>query len=361
MPVKIIEESREKTVNFLEDVDVEFVSLVRHGANQMPFRIIKEEKGGGMPNMMIVQRILVAKHLNMKELPGLEGAGWLADAHLENAVDKGPYFVSEQADLDLFDTSTLKMVKVHDDGVWALVGGVKEGTDTKAMISLDTEHEKVAKEMPVSPMDAAVPMPSSMQTVVSFRELFFRELDSMLDVVIGSLNKSAGDTKKRKEVVLSALDSFRSFLAIGLDALGEESAKIEKIEAKKIVKEDENMFKTKEEFAQAVKELVQPMLDELAKVVKEEILKSATPAPEPVTTPDPAPAPAAPAPVVDNSAKELASTVEKLATKVDDLVKKWEGSLVTEPAAITQPDPAPVVKGDKGKVSPFSGMLTGRK
>lgn len=45
--VKIITEEAEKDVTFLVDVDPLFVSLVKHGANQQPFRVIKEEKKKG--------------------------------------------------------------------------------------------------------------------------------------------------------------------------------------------------------------------------------------------------------------------------------------------------------------------------
>jgi hypothetical protein len=361
MPVKIIEETKEKQIAFLEDVDVEFVSLVRHGANQMPFRIIKEEKGGGMKDMMIVQRVLVAKHVDLKGVSRLEGAEWLADANLEKAADKGAYHVAEQADLDLFDQTTLKMVKVHDDGVWALVGAVKEGTDTKNMLALGAEHTKVAKEMQSPPMDAAIPMPAAMQTAVSFRELFFRELDSMLDVVVGTLNQSAGDTAKRKTVVLSAVDSFRSFLSIGLDALGGESAKIKKVEAKQTVKEESDMFKTIEEFTKAVKELVGPMIEEATKGIKDEIAKVAKPVETPpAAAPAPSPSPAPDTKTVDDAVKavetKVMEAVSAVTAKVDDLVKKWDNAPVTDPAATTTPDPAPVQKGDKS--SPFSGMLT---
>ncbi len=42
--IKVVTEMMEKEVTFLVDVDPLFVSLVKHGANQQPFRVIKEEK-----------------------------------------------------------------------------------------------------------------------------------------------------------------------------------------------------------------------------------------------------------------------------------------------------------------------------
>jgi len=45
--MKIVSEVKEADVTFLTDADVQFVSLVRHGANRSPFKVIKEEKEGG--------------------------------------------------------------------------------------------------------------------------------------------------------------------------------------------------------------------------------------------------------------------------------------------------------------------------
>lgn len=46
--IRVVTEMAEKDVTFLTDVEPYFVSLVKHAANQMPFRVIKEdaEKGG---------------------------------------------------------------------------------------------------------------------------------------------------------------------------------------------------------------------------------------------------------------------------------------------------------------------------
>jgi len=43
--VRVITELAEKEVTFLTDVDAMFVSLVKHAANQMPFRVIKSDDG----------------------------------------------------------------------------------------------------------------------------------------------------------------------------------------------------------------------------------------------------------------------------------------------------------------------------
>lgn len=233
---------------------------------------------------------------------------------------------------------------------------MKGEVDAKNMLVLGAEHTKVAKEMGVAPLDSPIPMPAAMQTAVSFRELFFKELDSMLDVVIGTLNQSAGDTTKRKATVMSAVEGFRSFLSIGLDSLGGESAKIEKVEAVRSTKEEIKMFKDKEEFEAAVKALVDPLITgvmDAVKGMKDEIAKMVKPV-EPVA---PAPAPVDP-PVADKTAEALKVVTEQvtaLGSKLDEAVKKWDNAPATEPAGATEPEPKRVEKAQK---SVFSGMLT---
>ena len=137
MPLKIIEETVEKDIAFLEDVNVKFVSLVRHGAAQMPFRVIKSDEKGGVGNtMMVIQSILVPEHLKLSNFIEKDGMGWLAEAQTEKSDDYEEYCRFEQVDAANFTSTTLKMVKLHGEGIWALAGKLKEGADVDGAITL---------------------------------------------------------------------------------------------------------------------------------------------------------------------------------------------------------------------------------
>jgi hypothetical protein len=364
MPVRVIEETVEKDVAFLEDVDVKFVSLVRHGANQMPFRVLKSEKTeGGDQDMMVVQSILVSKHVDPSALPETEGLEWLSEAKMDRGREYESYRKFDQTDLDAFDDSTLKMVKLHDDGVWALAGVLKEAAKTERVLTLNSAQAVAANKMPVPPLDEPVP-PTTAAAVTSFRDLFYSELDSMIAVLTGALNQSGGDMKKRKSTVLNALDAFRAFLSFGLDALGSESAKMEARDpVAKEPKEVEKMelFKTKEEFAESVTailtETLPGLIDEKVSE-KVEALKAALQEEKAAKTePAPAAEPTA-AKSDDDPMEKITAAVAKLTERVDEIALKWDNGLATQPAG-NRTDEAATSKSDKTetKRSVFSGLL----
>jgi hypothetical protein len=366
----MIKETVEKDVTFLEDVDVQFVSLVRHGANQMPFRILKSEKEGGDGNEMnlIVQSILVPKHLELDELVGKEDLSWLAEANVSKGTDHDEYRTFDQAEVSRFDEATLKMVKVHNSGVWALVGSLKEGEEIEQAITLGQKEVDAAKEIPLSPMESPVDGPAVNQAkAVSFRDMFYKELDNMLSVVTGVLNQSTGEMGKRKKSVLSALDAFRSFVVIGLDSLQGEAAKIDTRdvteEARSQKEEDMELFKTKEEFAGAVGEVVAGtvpgLMDEYFKglleleaaektaadaAAAEEEAKKNQAKKDDETQPDP-------------EKEELKKEVAELKAKMEDLAKKWDNTPVTDGAGAANEDPPGKDTTKKEEKSVFSGLL----
>ena len=70
---KVISTIVENEVTFLTDVDVEFVSMVKHGANRTPFKILKSDKGGADMNK-VIQAVLIPKSLSDEEAQkALEG------------------------------------------------------------------------------------------------------------------------------------------------------------------------------------------------------------------------------------------------------------------------------------------------
>jgi hypothetical protein len=363
MPVRVIEDTVEKDVTFLRDVDVKFVSLVRHGACQMPFRVIKSEgEGGDCRDMMIVQSILVPKHLDLAELTGKEDLEWLSDANLETGKDFEEYRTFAQEEVELFDVESMKMVKVHGEGVWALAGQLKDGASPARGIALGQTEEEAAKEIPLSPMDTPIPATAAASAAMSFKELFYRELDNMLGVVTGTLNQSGQKIPTRKKTILSAVDAFRSFLVMGLDALGQNAAKIDKVEVhnkpQPTEEEDMALFTTEEEFVEAMKgvlkDTIPGMIDE--HILALQSLKDAEEKPpeEPETKET-----VEKTETTGEEDNKVLEAVTALAKKVDDLEKKWENDPATE-ATGTEGAEEETKKGDEEeetKPSVFGGLL----
>lgn len=343
----------EKRIDFLVNVDPEFVSLVRHGANRTPFRVVKSEEG--VNEMMFVQSILVPKSVNLDEIVSKEGLTWLEKVKLSSKEDFDDYVKLHQMPVAKFEKN-LNMVKLDPSGVYAITGSLVDKEDSKDALTF--ESKKVSKMMEVSgsPADAPVAEVERKPYVVSFKEMFEVELDNFLSVVRGTLNQSGVTPEKRKKTVMSALDGFKSFLTVALDAVNtakkedhgftELNDKLEKIHNEIINGGNTDM--TKDE----VKAIVIETLDEKAKEVtsKEQIELAAKEEKDKVTK-------------TDMAMETLNTTIKDIVDKVDGIVKKQEelgNQIVSAPAGnVPAGNAAPNIP-DKPR-SIFSGLITGRK
>ena len=269
--MKIVSEVKEADVTFLTDADVQFVSLVRHGANRSPFKVIKEEKEGGDGKMtMVIQSILVPKNSSLEDLAKKKDCAWAVEAKTDSKETFDTYDKYVQIEEDGFVQNSLQLTKLDGNGTFAMVGSLKDG---KSKEVLTIPEQKM--DIPISPMDTAIAEADGPAFVLTFRDMFDKELSGFLDVVRGTMTQSKVDTKKRKASVMSALTAFGNFLSIGIDAIdsnakggkkeekdnavGEAAASIIKAmeDSKKLNGgEDMTLFKTKEDFVSAVVEIL---------------------------------------------------------------------------------------------------------
>ena len=269
--MKIVSEVKEADVTFLTDADVQFVSLVRHGANRSPFKVIKEEKEGGDGKMtMVIQSILVPKNSSLEDLAKKKDCAWAVEAKTDSKETFDTYDKYVQIEEDGFVQNSLQLTKLDGNGTFAMVGSLKDG---KSKEVLTIPEQKM--DIPISPMDTAIAEADGPAFVLTFRDMFDKELSGFLDVVRGTMTQSKVDTKKRKASVMSALTAFGNFLSIGIDAIdsnakggkkeekdnavGEAAASIIKAmeDSKKLNGGgDMTLFKTKEDFVSAVVEIL---------------------------------------------------------------------------------------------------------
>lgn len=94
MPLKIVSVPVEKNVTMLEDAEVSFISLVRHGANRMPFRVMKADVEKGGPG---------SGHFGHAGIPGHRGGSAPGDG--EGGAD---------ADVDTTSESAVEMSLISD-------------------------------------------------------------------------------------------------------------------------------------------------------------------------------------------------------------------------------------------------------
>jgi hypothetical protein len=257
--------------------------------------------------------------------------------------------------VDRFE-KTLNMIKLDPSGVYAITGNLVNKEDSKDALTF--EPKKVSKMMEVSgsPADTPIAEVERKPYVVSFKEMFEVELDNFLSVVRGTLNQSGVTPEKRKKTVMSALDGFKSFLTVALDAVGkakkedheflELNNKLEKIHNEIINGGNKDM--TKDE----VKAIVIETLDENVKEVtsKEEIALKAQQDQDKAKK-------------ADTEMTTLSVTIKELVDKVDGVVKKQEelgNQIVADPAGNISAGTAALPASNK-PISVFSGLISGRK
>lgn len=351
---------KEKVINFLTNVDPEFVSLVRHGANRTPFRVIKSEEG--IHEMMFVQSILVPRNVDINSISEKEGLGWLKSATLNDKEEFDEYVKYHQIKVSKFD-GKLSMTKVDPSGVYAITGKLVNKEDESNAITV--KDESVSKMMNIEQSAAETPVAEVERKpyVISFKEMFDVELDNFLSVVRGTLSQTGIAPDKRKKTVMTALDGFRNFLTIALDTVSDNSksdssefAKLsEKLETiHSVIVNGGSKDMTKEEVKAIVIETLAEKANEVTASKQEEKREG-------VTSPN--------ASSTETASKQLEDTIKSLSESVNGIVSKMDelskaqkelgNQIVTVPAA-SHEDTPPKPVGDK-PTSVFSGLITGRR
>ena len=342
MPIKISKNQKEKEVGFLFDVNPEFVSLVRHGANQQPFRIVKNEEGGS--NVKIIQSILVPAGTDIQKLVGMEGLEYLAEAKLDSVHKTDEYERYDQIKSE--KVSDIQVLKVGEG--WLLVGTINENEKSDdALVVSEEQYEKLA-QLPTP--EALADDPYFLEYGQTFMSSIDRELYAMAEVISGALKQANAKGTNRKKTIFAAIDSFKSYMAIAVDALGNEATKTDTLD--KFLKGGDNMelFKDEAEFTAKVQGLIAAGNDNLMVKMQEMIDKKA----EPVTEPAPEPIKKADE---DPVVKDLKMQIATLTTGLSEMKEKFDAQLETLPSPDLDPE-IPPGDAEELKKNPFGGLLT---
>lgn len=270
MPLRITTEEAEKEVGLIQEGVADFVSLVPHGANRQPFRMVKQE-GGDKGNMIRkIQSILMPTTMKLTDLQKDEKLGFLTEAKGDSMKKFDHYTRYEQADIKKFDKDSIQLVKL-DKSAFAIVGTLVPGVEDKDIMSLSQEFEKAAA---ITDTVFDAPVEAGRQFTISFGDIFHKELDSFISIVINSMRQSSGDVKKRKQTVLNAFEAFKSFMVMGLDTVDTakfDEAILDKIQGMAPSKKAVNINKNLEEL-EMNKEEIQAMIDNSNKTLKDDIV-----------------------------------------------------------------------------------------
>lgn len=195
--VKAITTTIEDTVVFMTQPDVQFVSLVKHGANRTPFKVLKHEKEDSTMKK-VVQSILVKNDLPKEQIEkALEGMS------KKSATSFKTFTSYPQLSLDRCADGSFMTTKHSDiEGVYVILADLKEGESEKGTLQMD------AKEA----IDYAT------------LDNLYTELYAMADVVSGAMRQESAGTEFRKSTILTAIENFRNFAEVTLSSMDSEKA-----------------------------------------------------------------------------------------------------------------------------------------
>jgi hypothetical protein len=196
--IKQITTTVEDEVVFMVDPQVEFVSLVKYGANRAPFKVIKNDKTKEEPNMnKVVQSVLVRNDLPDESITkALEGID-RRDEKKYNTFTAYP-----QVALAKIDEDSL-IVQKHEevDGIFFVLGDLGEGVGEAGTLQVD-----IKEAVDYATMDN-----------------LYSELYAMADVVGGAMRQENADADFRKTTILTTIDNFRAFAEVVLEKLSEKA------------------------------------------------------------------------------------------------------------------------------------------
>lgn len=141
MPIHVTTRNKRDIVTFLSDVDVDFVSLVDHGANWTPFTSIKHDAAGAylMPGQ-IIQAIIMPLEADIFELERLYGEEWFSRVNTdkrETYADKVRYVQRDESDFEEFERDAAFILKdIGDTGGHFVVGALKAGKRDEPVLKL---------------------------------------------------------------------------------------------------------------------------------------------------------------------------------------------------------------------------------
>lgn len=199
MKIKEVTTTVEDEVTFMVDPKVEFVSLVKYGANRAPFKVIKSETTKEESNMnKVVQSVLVRNDLSDEDIAkALEGID------RRNVKEYKTFTAYPQVSESKVNAESL-IVRKHEevDGIYFVLGDLAEGTGESGTLQVEV-NEKEAVDY--ATMDQ-----------------LYSELYAMADVVGGAMRQENADADFRKTTILTTIDNFRAFAEVVLESLSAE-------------------------------------------------------------------------------------------------------------------------------------------
>jgi hypothetical protein len=213
MPVTVKTRPKRDVVTFLSGVDVEFVSLVKHGANWTPFTAIKTDAGDRCMAGQVVQSILVPVGMDLSVLKDVYGSEWFSQVKTHDAQSLDALVRFVQRSEDDFEAPAFHLVDAAQTGALFVCGLLKADKD-----------EGTSLRLPEVPMSKAR-VEASTQVPPSFADEFCSKIDEYIRT-IENVTTLTSDAETQINTHIQAWEAFDVFMRTALEKTGIQAGKL---------------------------------------------------------------------------------------------------------------------------------------
>lgn len=195
----------EAEVSVMTEPDISFVSLVRHAANQQPFKIMKGQVKGEKSMNKVIHSILVPKDADESTLKELESDYSFEEKDETSLEGFNIYKQVKDEEIDL-ESKGMALVD-KEKGIYSIIANKTEKSEAKTI-----EKEAISW---------------------ANKDSIFDSMFAMEDIIFGVLAQPEAEAGERKAMINSALANFGKHLEVVLSTMkSEDVVSIENIEVK---------------------------------------------------------------------------------------------------------------------------------
>lgn len=347
MSVKITAQPKRDVVTFLSDVDVGFVSLVKHGANWTPWTTIKNDGKVNMPGQ-VIQSILLPIDRDISTLKEQFGDEWFGRVKSDQPKQFKALKRYTQLSEELFQEhargAAFRLTDIPGGGFF--VSGSLKAAKADALMVPEIE-----------PMEATVATVDRGPMDISFADMFYSKIDDYVSVVRGIMGLN-GDAQTRIRAHNDAWKAVDAFVRNALTQIGNQTIKMDVVRPEAGNTDTGDSLMNDEQLKAFIAELAGSMKSALTEGF--EAIKTSIADLNPHKSEE---VPVAPTAATEPEwQKPLADMVSAIAGLKDDIKSLAQKTEALEHVTVSQPSDSADVATDTDDIdvdpnAPFKGMF----
>lgn len=217
----------ERDVVFMTDPSASFVSLVKRGANQTPWRVVKNDKEKAMSTKKVLAKLIAPKGTEIDVIKSAMGEDAQAALAFDSKVERGDVDIYEQKTLTAFKTDSLQMVTLdRETGLKGIAGELID--DSQGGVFGLFRSKKADGLLLEGEFDAETEEVIKAQ----YSEMLWGELYAFIDGVGAIMAQEKGDPMKKLEAIENMNEALMAHIKEALSVIKGDSLELKAPEQK---------------------------------------------------------------------------------------------------------------------------------